>query len=234
MRRLPSPPVPDLARMQAETSSEARAWMKDYYEGQGCPWNYRSGTKAIKVAYKGIHRLDLLAAAAAQEKNKQSKKSNGEIIGLAAPLAFGRKTQVFDLPPRRFPFGRDRYAAYRIPFFFVEDGIVKLYFLQPRKDNGPSFDELGMIGAIHQKYLLQTEFYGLPADVEYVDLTADPDTGFRKLNSYKLSDLQLWPEKRVTDRLTLAAEAIEFLEREGTVKSRRRSRSAEPEMPLFD
>ncbi len=101
-RQLPTPSVPDLACIKGETFAEVIEALTDYYEGDGCPWNYRVGTRAIKLAYKGFDRLDLLLASCQQIKNKQGRISNDEIIQLAAPKAFGRSTQVFDLPARNF------------------------------------------------------------------------------------------------------------------------------------
>lgn len=232
--QLVTPPVPDLACIEGETVAEVVEWLTHYYEDDGCPWNYRTGTKSIKAGYRGLHRLDLLLASCAQERTKQGRISNGEIIRLAAPLAFGRSTQVFDLPPRQFAFGRKRRAAYRIPFFFVEDGIVKLYFVQPRKQHGPTFDQLGMVAKIHKKYLLETEFFGQVSDVEYVNLGAEETNGPRLLRSYSLDRLVIWSDKRLEDRLTLIAEALDKIEERGVVQSRRRPARPEPEMPLFD
>jgi hypothetical protein len=231
---LVTPPVPDLACVEGETVEQVIEWLTHYYEDDGCPWNYRTGTRAIRAAYKGLHQLDLLSASCAQEKTKQGRISNGEIIGLAAPIAFGRSTQVFDLPARQFAFGRTRRAAYRIPFFFVERGIVKLYYVQPRKQHGPTFDSLGMVAKIHKKYLLDTEFYGQASDVEYVSLGAEEKNGPRVVRRYSLANLKLWSNERLTDRLTLIAEALDRIEERGIVQSRRRPAQPEPEMPLFD
>lgn len=233
-RQLPTPSVPDLACIEGETLAEAIEWLTAYYEGAGCPWNYRVGTMAIKTAYKGIDRLDLLRAACLQIRSKQGRISNDEIIQLAAPKAFGRSTQVFDLPARRFSFGQKRRAAYRVPFFFVEDGIIKLYYLQPRKQHGPSTDQLGMVGKIHKQYLLDTEFFGQPSNVEYLDLGAPEKGGPRLVRTHSLESLNLWSDKRLTDRLTLISEALDKIESDGVVKSRRRHTRPEPEMPLFD
>jgi hypothetical protein len=231
---LVTPPVPDLACVQGETVEQAVEWLTHYYEDDGCPWNYRIGTRAIKAGYRGLHRLDLLTASCAQEKTKQGRISNAEIIRLAAPIAFGRSTQVFDLPARQFAFGRTRQAAYRIPFFFVEGGIVKLYFIQPRKHHGATLDQLGMIGKIHKKYLLDTEFFGQTSDVEYVNLGAEEKKGPRVVRYYSLDSLNLWSDERLEDRLTLIAEALDKIEERGILQSRRRPARPEPEMPLFD
>lgn len=228
------PPVPDLACVEGETVAQAIEWLTKYYEDEGCPWNYRTGTKAIRTGYKGLHRVDLLLAACAQERTKQGRISNGEIIRLAAPLAFDRSTQVFDLPPRQFAFGRRRHAAYRIPFFFVEGGVVKLYYVQPRKEHGPTFDQLGMVAKIHKQFLLDTEFFGQVSDVEYVSLGAEEKKGPRVVRFYSLDSLDLWSDKRLADRLTLISEALNRIEERGTVQSRRRPARPEPEMPLFD
>jgi hypothetical protein len=235
VRRLPPPPVPDLARVKGETVDDAILWLTEYYEENGCPWNYRTGTKSIKAAYKGLHRLDLLLASTAREKTKQGRLSNSEIITAGAPLAFERATQVFDLPARKFAFGRNRASAYRVPFFFVEDRVVRLYFLQPRKEHGPNFDQLGMIAKIHQKYLLDIEFFGQVSDVEYVDLGVLEKNGPRVVRSYSLEALDIWSDQRLADRLSLISEALDKIEERGEVRSRRRiARQPEPEMPLFD
>jgi hypothetical protein len=233
-KQLPTPSVPDLACIEGETLTQVMEYLTAYYEGDGCPWNYRVGTMAIKTAYKGLDRLDLLRAACKQIKNKQGRISNDEIIQLAAPKAFGRSAQVFDLPARKFPFGRKRHAAYRVPFFFVENEIVKLYYLQPRKQHGPSLDQLGMVAKIHKRYLLDTEFYGLATNVEYVNLGAPEKNGPRLVRTHSLDTLNLWSDDRLADRLTLISEALDKLEERGAVKSRRRNTRPEPGMPLFD
>lgn len=235
MKNVPTPPVPDLARVQGETVEEAARWLTKYFEEQGCPWNYRCGTRATKASYKGLHNVELLLATCKREKIKQSRLSNGEIISLAAPLAFGRNTQVFDLPHRRFQFGRDRKAGYRVPFFFVENGIVKLYFLQPRKNYNPTIDELSFIATVHKRFILDVEFYGLAADVEYVDLSQNAATYARQVSVYSLDTLEIWPESRLVDRLTLLSEALDVIERRGSLRVRRRvAPRPEPDMPLFD
>ena len=232
--KLPIPPIPDLARARGETRDELITWFKAFYESGGAPFNYMSGTRSIKHAYKGLHVLKQLIAGCDIEKTAQGKKSNTEIVEHAAPLAFGRSTQVFDLPRRQFAFGRDLYSSYRIPFFFVENGTAKLYYLQPRKSCNLTYDEIGMVGTIHKKYLLDTEFFGQKTDVEYVDLSAAPGTKDRIVHCYSLKDLEMWSDKRLSERLTLISEALDYISDNDIVRPRkRRFAQVTPDMPLF-
>jgi hypothetical protein len=235
MTQLPIPAIPDLARASGETRDELISWFLAYYDTDGAPFNYLSGTRAIKQGYKGYHSLAPLVAGCAKEKTAQGRKSNSEIVELAAPISFGRATQVFDLPRRQFQFGRDLRAGYRIPFFFVENKTVKLYYLQPRKGCNLTYDQLCMVATIHKRYLLDTEFFGQPADVEYVDVSADPATKVRAVRLYSLSSLALWSDKRLADRLTLIADALEYVRSSDIVCPRRRvTRRPDAGMPLFD
>ena len=71
-------------------------------------------------------------------------------------------------------------------------------------------------------------------EVEIVDLAEDPDTGERAVNRYSLADLELWPEKRLQDRLTLIAESLDRVWNSGLIKPRdRKGRRPDPDMPLF-
>jgi hypothetical protein len=231
---LPTPPVPDLARVKGDTVVEATEWLVEFYNTEGAPFNYRRGTRIVRDAYKGLHRLHVLEAGCAAERTVVGRVSNRDVVRLAAPLAFERTTQVFDLSPRRFHFGQDRSAAYRVPFFFVEHGVIHVYFLQPRKGAGLEFGDLCMVATIVKKYLLDIEFFGQRCNIEFVDVGA-PEGKKRVARRFNLGDMDLWSDERLADRLTLLSEALDAATSSGRIESRRRMyRRPEPEMPLFD
>lgn len=231
---LPVPPVPDLARARGETVAELVEWFVEFYNTHGARFNYRRGSRIVRGAYKGLHSLHLLLAGCEGEKTTVGRISNREVVKLAAPFAFERRTQVFDLAPRRFHFGRTRSAGYRIPFLFVENGIVHVYYLQPRKGANLQFDELCMVATIVKKYLLDQEFFGQRCNIEFVDVGA-PEGEERVARRYGLADLKLWSDERLADRLTMLTEALDLVEASGRVEERRRTgRRPEPDMPLFD
>lgn len=235
MIQLRTPPVPDLARIPGGTRDEAVDWLRAYYNAPSAPFNYVPGTLIVKQGYRGLHNLEHLLAGTSRIANSQSRLSNSEVVSMAAPVAFGRNVRVFDLPRRKFNFGRDLEAGFRIPFFFVEGGTIKIYYLQPRKSYNLTLSQLSMVATIHKRYLLDTEFFGENSEIEYVDLCANPDTGERERHVYSLSDMELWPEKRLADRLTLVAEAIDYIKTHELVAPRKRlPRRSIPDMPLFD
>ena len=92
-----------------------------------------------------------------------------------------------------------------------------------------------MVATIHKKYLLDTEFFGQSTDVEYVDVSADPNTKERELRRYFLESLKLWSDTRLADRLTLIADALDYVRSSGIVRARKRIvHRPEGDMPLFD
>ncbi len=113
--------------------------------------------------------------------------------------------------------------------------MVKLYHLQPRKGAAVSFDQMGMVATIFKRFILDTEFYGQKVDIEIVDLAEDPTTNQRAVNRYSLTDLELWSEQRLQDRLTLIAESLDRVWNSGLIKPRdRKGRRPDQDMPLFD
>jgi hypothetical protein len=232
MIRLTTPPLPEVMRTPTGSVGAAMVSLKDFYETRS-NFNYLDSTKRVKSSYKGLHDFDVLISG--MDGKKVGCGPNKEVVTLAAPLAFGRKTQVFDLPSRKFPFGRDRLSSYRVPFFFVEGGVVKVYMLLPRKGPYLSYDAVCGCATVLKRYLLEQEFYGERIDVEIVDVSALEKDGPRVLQKYCLSDLELWPDARLHEHLKGVAVALDAMERDAIVKKNRRIRLLrDSELPLFD
>jgi hypothetical protein len=231
---LTPPPLIEILRADTTNVETAVASLLEFYNpAHDVRFNYLRSVKTARVAYQGLHRLDQLLAAPASVQKKVGFRPNQEVISIACPLAFGRKTQVFDLGSRRFSFGRDRSASYRIPFFFTENGTVKLYFLQYRKGFSLPRDVYEGMMLVHNKYLLEQEFYGEKCDVEYVDCSADNEDGPRVLKTYASSNLQAWTNERLQDQLGIVAAAMDAIETR-SLKVKRVRPLRDSTLPLFD
>ncbi|WP_342152578.1 hypothetical protein [Methylorubrum sp. SB2] len=232
--KLPSLSVPDLARVVGNTPDEAAEWLIHYSNEPGGSFNYIKGMRSIKAAYSGLHRLDQLLLACEGERTELGRKSNKDLVFEVAPGAFGRTTQVFDLSARKFSYGR-RQAGFRVPFFFVENSVVNICFIWPRKGTNLTATQIGMIATIMKIYLLDTEFYGLPSDIEFIEASAPIGTKQRVVDRFNLSSINLWDHDMLTSRLTTISNALDIVEASNRVKPRRRKeKSTIIDMPLFD
>lgn len=232
---LTSPPVADVIRADTTNIETAVSSLMEFYDPPGGSggFNYLRAVKTVRKAYQGLHRLDLLEATKESEKKRAGFKANQDVIKLAGPHAFGRTMQVFDLEGRKFPFGRGRLASYRVPFFFIENKIVKIYFLQYRKNYFLSDEDYAGLYTVHKRFLLETEFYGLPADVEYVDCSAETEGGPRVMRTRQSKDLELWSTEKLNDHLGIVSAAMDEIERR-QLKVRRVRPLRDIELPLFD
>ncbi|WP_144440044.1 hypothetical protein [Methylobacterium sp. AMS5] len=231
---MPALSVPDLARIEGNTDEVAAHWIINYFNEPGGTFNYARGMRSIKASYNGLHNIEQLKLACNLEKTEIGRRSNKELVSVVAPEAFKRTTQVFDLPAKKFTFGH-RQAGFRVPFFFVEGGIVKICFIWPRKGISLSSRQIGMIATILKNYLLDTEFFGLPTDIEFIEASAPKGCKERSVDRLKLSEIELWSETDLTDRLTLISNALTIAENSGKIKpKKRKAQDIAPDMPLFD
>lgn len=235
MKRLYTPSVPELFRVNTTSLSSAETHLELLYLKSGGKFNYLSATKSLLYAFKGMHDLKQLVAGCEKTGSKIGRGPNAEVAKLAAPVAFGRKTQVFPFPKRQFHFGVDRAAPFRVPFFFVESEIIKICFLQPAKSGGLCSDQIGGLFKVLKGHLRDREFYGEQTDIEYIDVSSPSVGGERKLQRKSLADIKLWSDERLADHLTIISRALDNLEAMGLaeeVKPRRPFK--DPELPLFD
>jgi hypothetical protein len=231
---LTPPPLVEVLRADTTSVETAVASLLEFYNPPDVgKFNYLRSIKAVRTAYQGFHRLEQLLAAPISVQERVGFKPNQDVITLACPLAFGRKTQVFDLGIRKFPFGRNRFASYRVPFFFTELGVVKLYYLQYRKGFILSRDIYEGMLLVHRSYLLDQEFYGETSDVEYVDCAAPEDKGPRVRKIYSSSSLEQWSDERLRDQLGIVAAAMDSIEARA-LKVKRVRPLRDSSLPLFD
>jgi hypothetical protein len=91
-----------------------------------------------------------------------------------------------------------------------------------------------MVATIHKRYVLDTEFFGQKIDIKYVDVSARSSTSEREVHRYSPGDLELWPERRLAERLSLIAEALDYLRSSNILRPRKRPALRQFEdMPLF-
>ncbi|TYC64922.1 hypothetical protein FMN63_20960 [Stappia sp. BW2] len=234
-KRLYTPSLPELFRVDATSVETAELHLTSIYLDSTGKFNYLNASKILQSAYKGFHDIEQLVAGCEKAGSKVGRKPNAEVVRLAAPEAFGRKAQVFQLPKRSFHFGKDRAAPFRVPFFFVENEVIKICFLQPRKNGGLNLEQCGGLFTVLKKHLLDQEFYGEKTDIEYIDVSAPNKKEARKKTVYSLNDISLWNDEKLSNHLTIISQALENLEKAGLaeeIKPRRPFK--DPDLPLFD
>ncbi|MDX8441877.1 hypothetical protein [Mesorhizobium australafricanum] len=228
-----SPSLPEIVRVDTSSINSSVAHLISLLEPSGGNFNYLDGTKRTRKAYKGLHDLNKLLSATPSKASSVGHQQNMDVVRLAASHAFGRQTAVFDLPARKLSYGDDRFASYRIPFFFVEARMVKVYFLQPRKNTHFTLDQYGLMASVIKKNLLDTEFYGEYCEIEFADVSKKVGDNERTLQVYHLSDLPAWSESDVAEHFRVVTAALKIVEDENLVKEVRRP-LRDRELPLFD
>lgn len=232
MRHKLNPSLPEIVRVNSKNLDEAIAQLVSDLTPTGGGFNYLEATKCSKAAFKGLHSLKLLTDSKRLNDGSVGAKANLEVANLICPLAFGRKTSVVDLSPRNFQYGAGRYASYRIPFLFVENKHVKIYFLQPRKNTCYTFDQVSLYASIARKHLLEKEFYGELTDIEFVEAAVRNQGAKREIKEYCLQDLEIWDDLRISQHLSAVDKALTFIESEQLVKKKRRPLK-DSQLPLF-
>lgn len=232
MRVLLSPSVPEISRVSSESLDEAIAQLVGILTPTGGGFNYLDATKCAKAAYKGLHNLPSLTKSRRLNDGSVGAKSNLEVAQLACPVAFGRKTQLIELSPRSFQYGAGRSASYRVPFLFLEHGVIKLYFLQPRKNTVFAGRSVSMFASIVKKYLLDTEFYDEKVDIEFVEVAERVQKNGRQLKVYNVADVEILDDAAIERHLSIVREALTVIENEKLVTKKRRPLK-DKDLPLF-
>jgi hypothetical protein len=117
-------------------------------------------------------------------------------------------------------------------FFFVENSIVKIFWLQPRRGFNPTIEGLGALATIlRMTYTHDFDDF----DVELLDLSRPSGAKERALRTFSFGDLPLMPEDEVRLALERFAQAYDLVCSMGVQRPERRPRPDIDSGPrLFD
>lgn len=232
LKNLQKPNLQEIFRTDTLSVESAIAHLVSALTPVNINWNYIDGHSRIMSAYKGLHSIDVLTHYPASKSGKDGAKYNAELVTVAAPVAFSRTTSVVKVERQTFAYGRNREAAFRIPFVFIENGVIKAYALQAKKHDSMSLDQVAGYCSLIKRYFLDQQYYGMPTDIEFVDASCKPGEKTRSVKKYNLADLELWSDERLLKHLDVVIEALDFIENQALVPKSRRPLK-EQSMPLF-
>ncbi|MEL6687684.1 MAG: hypothetical protein AAFP97_08680, partial [Pseudomonadota bacterium] len=110
-----------------------------------------------------------------------------KVLRATAPLSDGRDIQTFSFSKRTITLAPGLVSNLGPRFFFVEDGIVKLYNVHARNNyRAEKKDFAGLAWACKQE-ILDQDFFGQPSDIEFVDVDKRGDS--TSVVTYGLDDL---------------------------------------------
>ena len=194
------PGAPDFARLISDDPEAILAGLKEHYSRPRIGWSYQWVQRNSRKIYSGELTEASINEYQASGKRKGAK-SNVEVALLLRQSAIGRSFQCFPIKPRRVKISREHSLTVSPPFYFVENGVVKIFWLQPRRTFALDDQQAGVLAALLRLSHFRDDFED--ARLELYDASA-PDGKNREPRVLGLSDLPV-----VSDReLTRAMEAF--------------------------
>jgi hypothetical protein len=227
--RLPAPQ--DIVRLLRSTVEETAGVLKGYYEQQPA-WNYGPARAMARPVYSGELSLSAATERCRNGGNPLGRHSNAEVAEHIWTAAQGRSFQCHPLGPRPFGIRRDLSILIDPTFFFVENGQVKLFWLQPRRHFSPSLEGLGTLAAMI-RMTFADDFDDF--DLELLDLSVPDGESQRVSRIYCFSALPLLGEDAVATALQRFADAYDKVREMGVTRPARRPRRPDDRAgePLF-
>lgn len=233
MQPLKVPPVQDVVRFLRPTISETKQLLVEYYTRKKGLFSYEPARKIAKPLYSGEIGLPAALEGCLTKGNPRGRKSNAEVVELIWQAAQGRSLLCHDLKKRDFAIRRDLAIAVHAPFYFVENGQVKIYWLQPRRGYGLTQHQMGLLGSIIRMSIATEDFEG--ADIELFDTSIPAGSKTRVPRTFNFADLSVTDAKATIEALRLFAAAYdEVCEMDIPKPAQRDKKRDDRQPPLFD
>jgi hypothetical protein len=230
MSKLRVPALPDFLRVIGRDAHETEAKLYYYYANQqAASFNYVRASSLSRFAFEHNVALDQILDACEQEKTKQGKKSNADVLRLLWDSAAGRSVRTYKMGPKYLAIRRDLKIRVAPAFYFVEDGKANEFWLQPRKTYALDHFALALLASIVKATFLVDDFESVGFEV--CDMSAPTPRDERKLTTYSLNSFRIMDEQELAEKFQFFASAYDRLVARGVKHSERITRRPPPAEP---
>ena len=217
---LTPPSTLDVGRFIRPSTEEIVELLLAYYTEMPA-WTYGPARAVARSVFSGEISLKAAVHGCETRGSLLGRPWNAEVAKLVWEAGRDRSLKCFKLSKRKFAIRQDLSFSVDPLFFFVEEGKIKIFWLQPRSGFNPTVKGLGIIATI-LRMTFADDFENF--DLELLDLSRPKGTKIRVPKTYTFSDLPLLPEEEVRLGLSRFAEAYDIVSARGVQRPERRVR----------
>lgn len=223
------PSIQHIAKTIRPTATETERELHRIDRGRP-PFSYELSWRLARPLYSGEISKNAALSACNRIKIPLGARCNAEVVQIIWEDSQGADYFCRPLGGRLFPIRKDLAIPVKPRFYFVKDGTVYVYWLQPWKAFDLTTEQLGLLASVIKMTFMVDEFEN--ADLYLLNTSSDDDSGERRPKVLGLNDLPLLSMPQLTDALTRFASAYDsyLLSR----KSRSTSSSHRPDDDQFD
>lgn len=169
------------------------------------PFSYDLSWRLALPLYSGAIKLNAALEACHRLKPPLGAKCNAEVVEIMWQDSQGTSYFCHPLKDRFFPIRHDLLIPVRPRFYFVKNGVVNVFWLQPWKKFSLSEEQLGILASVIKQSFFFDDFEN--ANLYLLDTSADSENERRKPQVFSLDNLPILSDealKSAFDRFAMA------------------------------
>lgn len=169
----PLPPCHELVRLHRDTLDKTVEAVLSHLRRKPVGWSYNLARHLSPLALpEGLPISAFRRACGAARMAEAGKAANLEVLEEVRRIGIGRDLQCYTKGDAYLSITKEISLRVAADFYYVEGGVAKLVWLQPRRTYALDDKQLGTFCTLLRRALLVGDF--VDADVELFDLSAPP------------------------------------------------------------
>jgi hypothetical protein len=231
-----TPMLLDAIRLTTSDFNQTVKQITDHFKKSPGGFNYSRAARYQRAALSGFKSFDSLCKQCLGDGKSNALTENAKVFSLIGKLAIGRNAQSFNFPKRSLALAKGVDAPMGPSFFFIEDEVIKLFYLHCRNGHRAELQHLAMLASAFKNEILELEFFGLKADIELLDVGPRDKSGLATITKYNLDDFELPSKEEMKAKMDMFLSAFRHVDENRLagekLKPKRKEKSLE-DQPSF-